>query len=310
MAGAEVQQVVGGGAGERVDRLAGVANDAEVVAVAEPQLQEALLERAHVLVLVDHEVLVLGADLVGDVVAVLEDTDGQEQDVLEVDDRAVALEVLVRRVELGDLGGVAGGVAAGLGRDGGVVGGDGLGDLGPLDLAGHIPQLVAVEADAAGRRGLGDELDLALDEAGQRAADGLRPEVLELAQGGGVERARLDARGTQLAQAAAHLPGRAVGERDGEHAVRLEDPGPHAIGDAVRDGAGLARARAREHAHRPVQGGGDLALLRVEPVEHRVGRVRDPGEEGGVRCCCHPAMLPGPTRRLCRLSTGGRSQSY
>lgn len=108
MAGAEVEQVVGSCTGERIDRLAGVADDAEAVALAEPQFQEALLEGADVLVLVDHEVLVLGADLLGDVVTVLEDRDGQQQDVLEVDDGAVALEVLVRGVELGDLGRVAG----------------------------------------------------------------------------------------------------------------------------------------------------------------------------------------------------------
>jgi len=108
------------------------------------------LERADVLVLVDHEVLVLGADLLGDVVTVLEDRDGQQQDVLEVDDRAVTLEVLVRRVDLGGLGRVPGGFPAGPGGGRGVVGGDGLGDLGPFDLAGDVPQLSPVDADAAG----------------------------------------------------------------------------------------------------------------------------------------------------------------
>lgn len=108
MAGAEVEQVVGGCSGERVDRLAGVADDAQVVPLAEPQVQEALLEGADVLVLVNHEVLVLGADLLGDVVPVLEDGDSQQQDVFEVDDGAVPLEVLVDGVELGDLCRVAG----------------------------------------------------------------------------------------------------------------------------------------------------------------------------------------------------------
>lgn len=44
VAGAEVEEVVGGGAGEGVDGLAGVADDAEVVAVAEPEFEESLLE--------------------------------------------------------------------------------------------------------------------------------------------------------------------------------------------------------------------------------------------------------------------------
>lgn len=108
VAGAEVEQVVGGGAGEGVDGLAGVTDDAEAVALAEPQVQQPLLERADVLVLVDDEVLVLAADLLGDVVAVLEDADRQEQHVLEVDHAAVALELFVRPVDLGDLGQVPG----------------------------------------------------------------------------------------------------------------------------------------------------------------------------------------------------------
>lgn len=140
VADAEVEKVVGSCTGERIDRLAGVTDDAEAVALAEPQFQESLLERADVLVLVDHEVLVLGADLLRDVVTVLEDRDRQQQDVLEVDDRSVALEVLVRPVQLGDLGRGAGDFAAGLGGGGRVVGGDGLGDLGPLDLRRDVPQ--------------------------------------------------------------------------------------------------------------------------------------------------------------------------
>ena len=62
----EVEQVVGRGAGEGVDRLARVADDAELVAAAEPQVEQRLLQRADVLELVDDEVLVLPAHLVGD----------------------------------------------------------------------------------------------------------------------------------------------------------------------------------------------------------------------------------------------------
>lgn len=194
----EVQQVLGGGAGERVDRLAGVADDAEAVAVPQPEFEEALLEGADVLVLVDDEVLVLGADVVGDVPAVLEDADGEEQDVLEVDDAPVPLELFVAGVDLGQFGRVAGGVALAFGDALRVVAGDGLGDLGPLDLAGGVAELVAVEADAAGRARLCDQLGLAFDEAWECPADGFRPEVLELAQGGGVEGAGLHAAGDRV----------------------------------------------------------------------------------------------------------------
>ncbi|CAM5685036.1 hypothetical protein SALBM311S_09159 [Streptomyces alboniger] len=66
----EVEQVVGGCSRERIDRLAGVADHAQVVPVAEPQVQQSLLEGADVLVLVHHEVLVLGTHLLGDVLPV------------------------------------------------------------------------------------------------------------------------------------------------------------------------------------------------------------------------------------------------
>src|SRR5262249_48913299 len=76
-------------------------------------------------------------------------TDGQQQHVLEVDDRAVPLELFVAGVDGGDLGRVARGLAGGPGGGGRVVVGDRLGDLGPFDLRGDVPQFGAVEPDAA-----------------------------------------------------------------------------------------------------------------------------------------------------------------
>ncbi len=273
VAAAEVQQVVGGRAGEGVDGLAGVADDAQAGAAlgAGPLVEEALLERGDVLVLVDGEVPVLGADLVGDVRAVLQDGGGEQQDVLEVDVSAAGLGLLVDAVDLGGLGRVAGGFAAGLGDGGGVVLGGGLGDLGPFDLGGEVAQFGALDAQSAAAGGLGDELDLAFEELRDGAADGAGPEVLELAQGGGVEGAGLDAVGAELAQAAAHLAGGAGGEGDGEDLLGVVDAAAHAVGDAVGDGPGLAGAGAGEDADGAVQGGGDGALFGVEPGEHGVG---------------------------------------
>ena len=51
----ETEQVVGRRAGERVDRLVVVAHDAEVVASAEPAVEQPRLQRVHVLELVDGE---------------------------------------------------------------------------------------------------------------------------------------------------------------------------------------------------------------------------------------------------------------
>ncbi|GAA5009650.1 hypothetical protein GCM10025734_52950 [Kitasatospora paranensis] len=271
MPGAEVQQVVRGGAGEGVDGLAGVADHAQARAAGRPLVEQPLLERRDVLVLVDGEVPVLGADPVGDLRAVLQDGGGEQQHVLEVDHPAFALGLLVGGVDPGDLGRVPRRVAAALEDGRRVVVGDDLGDLGPLDLAGEVAQFGALDAQPAAGGGLGDELDLALQQARHLAADGARPEVLELAQGGGVEGPGLHALGAELAEPAAHLAGRARGEGHGEHLLRLVDAAADAVGDPVGDGPGLAGAGAGEHADRAVQGGGDGALFGVEPGEHGVG---------------------------------------
>ena len=41
-----------------------------------------------------------------------------------------------------------------------------------------------------------------------------------------------------------------------------------------------------------------------------LARARHLREEWGVRCWCHPAMLPGPPRRTSRLSTAAQHWSY
>ena len=80
----EVAEVVGVGAGEGVDRLRRVADHAELVAAAEPQVEQRGLERRDVLELVDDEALVLPADLGGDPLVLGEQAGGQQQDVLHV----------------------------------------------------------------------------------------------------------------------------------------------------------------------------------------------------------------------------------
>ena len=62
----EAGQVARRRAGEGVDRLVGVADHAQVVATAEPGVEQQLLQRVDVLVFVDDEVAVLLADLRGD----------------------------------------------------------------------------------------------------------------------------------------------------------------------------------------------------------------------------------------------------
>ena len=101
VAGAEAEQVLGRGAGEGVDGLGGVADDAQVAPLPQPQLEQGLLQPVDVLVLVDDEVAVLAADRAGDLVVLAQDADHEQQDVLEVDDAALGLDLLVGRDEAG-----------------------------------------------------------------------------------------------------------------------------------------------------------------------------------------------------------------
>ncbi|GAA2492523.1 hypothetical protein GCM10009858_33150 [Terrabacter carboxydivorans] len=95
---------------------------------------------------------------------------------------------------------------------------------------------------------------------------------MQLAQGCGVEGARLHALHAETPQSRAHLTRRAGREGQGQHALRLLRTRVHGIRDPVGDGAGLARAGTREDAQGARRGRRDLALLGVEPLEDLVGR--------------------------------------
>ena len=98
----EVEQEARVGPRERVDRLAGIADDADVAAIAAPQLEQPVLERRHVLELVDGEVAVLLVDGCGDVRLRLEHPRARQQDILEVELSPLVLELLVRALQVGD----------------------------------------------------------------------------------------------------------------------------------------------------------------------------------------------------------------
>ena len=149
-------------------------------------LQQRLLERVGVLVLVDREPAVLAAELLGHVLAGLEPLQHADQHVLEVDPPGPLLGPLVAPEHpgeqvAGDRRGPAhglGGLVAGVGRGGG---------LGPLQLVGQVldgGELVAGEA-ALER---GQQRRLGVQHLGQPAVGQPRPEVAQLPEGGGVER--------------------------------------------------------------------------------------------------------------------------
>ena len=83
------------GTREGVDRLRWVTDDRHVVALAEPQVEQALLQGIDVLVLIHDELAVLAVHGADDVVALLENADREQQDVLEVNDPSGLLDVLV-----------------------------------------------------------------------------------------------------------------------------------------------------------------------------------------------------------------------
>ena len=87
--------MLGRGARERVDRLVVVADDAEVVAVAEPQVEQPLLQQVHVLVLVDGERAVLRAERLARTAVLLEEPHRELEQVLEVDQPLCRLPPLV-----------------------------------------------------------------------------------------------------------------------------------------------------------------------------------------------------------------------
>ncbi|GAA6524493.1 hypothetical protein IDVR_02870 [Intrasporangium sp. DVR] len=93
---------------------------------------------------------------------------------------------------------------------------------------------------------------------------------MQLPQCGCVEGARLDAVDPEGPESRAHLPRCAGREGHGEDPLRLLDAGVDRIGDAVRDGPGLAGACTGQDTQRPGRRGGDLALLGIEPVENVV----------------------------------------
>ncbi len=306
-AAAEGREDLRRGPGEGVDGLPRVADDADLVAAAEPEVEQRRLQRVDVLELVDDEPAVLPAHLGGDPLVVGEDGRGDEQDVLHVDAAALALDVLVGRHQRPDGGGVeVGHLATRLGRRGDVVGRTDVADLGPLDLGGEVAQERGVGAEAEATDGLGDQPELGLHDLGEHRAVDLRPEVPGLAERSGVERAGLDAGGAEGTEPPAHLTGCTGGEGDRQHLLRLVDAGGHAVRDAVRDGAGLAGAGTRDDAHRPAQRRGDLALLGIEGVEQVIGGGHGPPREiaGIVRWL---NMKPvGPSRLgWSRLIVGG-----
>ena len=187
---------------------------------------------------------------------------------------------------------------------------------GRLGLGGErlvVDQLVLQVRDLRGhhlgRVLLGVELELA---AGQRhqplgvglVVDGERGGVAEALglpaqdpHAGGVEGHDPHGPGPRADQGGhpgRHLPGRLVGEGDGQDLVRRHVPRGQQVGDPVGEHAGLPRARARHDEQRAALVHDGSALLRIESVEEGVYR------EGG-----HPHRVGGRADKR-GAAAGGR----
>ena len=275
--GREVPKVRRVRAREGVDRLSRVTDHTQLLAPAEPEVEQGGLDRRHVLVFVDHEPLVLASYLGGYPLIIGQHPRGQQEDVLHVHPPLTTFDVLVGAEHAPHRLGINAVDRATTGRgEGRVALGVDVGHLGPLDLRGEVAQgrLIGAEPLATSRRG--EQPDLGLDQLGRIRAVGPWPEVPQLSQGRRVEGPRLDPRGAELAQPTTHLTGRPSRERDGQDLGWHVDPARHAVRDAMGDGPRLAGPRPGQDPHRTAQRLGHLALLGVKRGEQLI-RGRHPG---------------------------------
>ena len=81
--------------GERINCLRNISDDANIVAPAQPQVEQVLLQRRHVLVFIDDEIAILVADPLGDRRVILHNPRGKDQNVLKIKDASLFLGDLI-----------------------------------------------------------------------------------------------------------------------------------------------------------------------------------------------------------------------
>ncbi len=298
----QLEQVLGPGAGERVDRLVVVAHDTDLVAITEPALEQRLLQQVDVLILVDGERAVLPPER-GDRVGIgLEEPDRVLEQILEVGQLLARLTTLVLAVhpqhQLGrDRRRVPVETAqVALGREPEV--------LRPLDLGREV----GGGPEAIGARKRIADLPEQQRLRRQEVADAVGCKMAQLPEGGGVERAGADAAGTERLEAGAQLTGRLVGERHCHQARRRERSRGDLIGESPRDRRRLPRAGPRQNADGAAHRLCCAALLGVQALEnvHRGTVARAAADECDVSASC----LRGRLRRPCVPARGRSSAAW
>ena len=259
----EAEDVLDLGAPPAIDGLVLVADRAEGLGFRPEELDERVLGGVRVLVLVDQEVPEAPALLGGDRRAGREEPHRAADQVVEIEGARRGELLLVESVDLGDP--LAGEV--------GLLGGESLdrderilrrGDPGPNGVGrehvGRDPQLF---------HGLLDQTELIGGVRDREPRRQLRLAVspAQEAQTPGVERPDEGAErrvSGERQRPLPHLPRRLVRERHGRDRARV-GAGADEPGQAVRDDAGLPRARAGEHEERTLLVEDRFALFGIEP---------------------------------------------
>ena len=229
--GGEPGQPGRGRTGEGVDRLVRVADHGQVLAATEPRLEEGLLERVRVLVLVDAEPAVAVANLGCSVRIVLDQPDGHLQHVLEVDPAGAFLALLVLAIQRREQVRRQRAVVAVQLDHALVVGRGDPAGLGPFDFAGEVARGDVAVATRQRPTKFREDGHLGGQDVGQVPPRDPGPEVPELAQCRGMERGRDHPRLTERGQPFAHLAGGLVRERHDEDMAGDR----HACRQRVRD---------------------------------------------------------------------------
>ena len=279
--GGEVVEPAAVGSVPAVDGLLRVADDAQIGPAAPPGLQQRVLQRVHVLVLVDEQMPVPPAHgvRVGAVPGHLGDDQGEQ--VVEVDHPSLSLQRLVPLVEVGHLGRWERGASPGRRGGAGVRGRAELACPRPVDLARDLLRRTAPRRPAEVPQHLLDEA-----EPGDRERRGPPALVLPALPQESVRQAVERAGGDHVTrpehpQAAPQLARGAPGEGDDQHVAGVGRPFPDAAGDAAGEHPGLAGARRRDDAERSAIREDGHPLLRIEVVQERIGRHRHTVDEHG-----------------------------
>ena len=266
----EAGQVVARGPGEGVDGLVLVADDGKVVATAEPGVEERLLERVRVLVLVDREPPIARSDLGRHRVVALDQLHGHGQHVLEIDQPGTVSRPLVVAIEPRHQVRWERSVMAVRDDVVGIPRRPDPASLRPFDLGRQVPDgEIAVPTGQRPRQGH-QQRRLRREDAWQVAIVDARPEMPELAQGGSVERERRHASPAGGGKTVAHLRRSLVREGDDQDVRRPDGFCGERIGDTARDHTGLARPGPGQDAERSTDRGHRLALGGIQVGEQGV----------------------------------------